>query len=377
MKQHNGFSLAELLIAIAIIGILTTAAIMALKPFDKGIKHIHSNIYYALNRAYYNAMNYWRGEGENRDPFDNNINAGGMSGSARLCNALTEYINTIEGNTKCATALPISKDSAPVFDNEHLMFTAVNGVRYYISEKYDIPAGIENGIPFYLIYADINGTKGPNSLTYKPALVDNRYSGIENSGNKTIQDPDIFVFAALGTSVDNTGSDLEVDAEVIPIGISEFEQRYMTTRIMHPDNSGDYMAYTTESEPYYISKCKAWGYYRKENNVENCGTTKNCLGVEGNQPEYIVHAHNPHTFNDYIRGVIKNTYAASEILHNLNRFEAAKKIETQGAQADKRAEYLKNVNYLFDSCAAEVLEDCQDENVDDSSCQIIVDKFLY
>ena len=212
MNKQRGFTLAEMIISVGIIGILTGAALLTLKPFDKNVKYIYSNTFYSLDKAFYNGMTYWANENNqksNRDPFISGIN----NGSQRLCNLLIEYITPVENNDACRANAVTATASDNEFIKDNVQFTATNGVRFFISSiqqgRIQPPSETAiDGEKFYIIYADINGVKAPNSVTYEVT-------------NDRTKDPDIFAFAALESG------------RICPLGPPEVDIRYMTTRILY------------------------------------------------------------------------------------------------------------------------------------------------
>ena len=341
MKYKRGFTLAELLVTFAIIGVLTTAAIITFKPFDKGIKYVHSNTYYVLNKAYYNVMNYYRleeGKQPERDPFqvqNSELQTRTLThgttrdeGTEMLCLGLTNYINYSSRNC-AAPPVPssaIADDGSFAGLTAH--FTAVNGVKYYISEllgDHSITPYGRPGVKFYLIFADMNGDKYPNSGRYEPG---------STNGKKLTKDPDVFTFAALEPYDDDVSMSITADAQLIPIGISEFESRYMQSRVIYSEakaeEDDDFIRYSTGSEPYYLSKCQAWGYYNPNNNQSTNYTYSNADASK------ITYLNDPHTYNDYVRGVLAKSsrFQNSFILKNIERWEP------------KQAELLKNQGYI-------------------------------
>ena len=121
MIQKKGFSLAELMVVMGIMGILAASAMLTFKPFDKGIKFIYSNTFHVLDRALYNAMSsYVEVDMQSRNPYLSKYkNDDGTEetlthsneldqGTERLCRALVEYINTIEGDAGCSSTKLVS-----------------------------------------------------------------------------------------------------------------------------------------------------------------------------------------------------------------------------------------------------------------------------
>ena len=371
MKYNRGFTLAELLIALGIIGVLTAIALITFKPFDKGIKYMHSNTYYALNKAYYNMINYYVTEDpdkeEERDPFlEKNKN----KGPELLCKGLTHYMNVVDDSCH-STPVSSGAISSGNFAGEAPQFTTVNGVRFYISERLGdktktMPTG-QKGVYFYLIFADINGTRFPNSGIYEPA-----------AGGRPTKDPDVFTFAAFDGYEDNDDNvGIGSDAQLIPIGISEFEARYMPTRIIYNDDEDDkFLKYSKVSQPYYISKCEAWGYYNNTSNGQD-GEGRIYSDTDPSKIRFMVD--DPHTFNDYVRGVLaaNSKYKNSFILTNINRWA------NEYASLNKLTKFSPTGN----SCSKPIRNGSHysgDENYQcgygdafSDSCSVIIDKYVY
>ncbi len=413
MKYKSGFTLAELLVTFAIIGVLTTAAIITFKPYDKGIKYVHSNTYYVLNKAYYNVMNYYRleeGKQPARDPFqveDSELGTHELAhsttndgGTEKLCKGLIHYINYSSEN---CSSTPVSSsalaDGGTFPETPH--FTAVNGVKYYISERlgtHDKTSFNRPGIYFYLIFADMNGDKYPNSGRYEPGSTD---------GKKLTKDPDVFTFAALEPYDDDVSMSITADAQIIPIGISEFEPRYMQSRVVYSEakseNEDEFLRYSNHSVPYYLAKCMAWGYYKSGNKI---GTLYDFADAD---PSKITFMNDPHTYSDYVRGVLAKSdrYKNSFILKNIERWQAkqAAVLKEQGfissgtitaTQNSCMLNQLRALNPGSDFNGMGVLRsvhqggkvhvtncgftsDLSDATNNDfsDSCSVIVDKYLY
>ena len=339
MKKLFGFTMAELLVSMVIIGILMTTAIFTFKPFDKGIKYLYSNTFYTLDRAIYNSHENWiPQDAANRDPFASitgALPANSGKRTERLCEALTEYINTIESTENICNQNQISATANDEqFTDTNLQFTATNGVRYYISQMYpndntgftnedetrlyvpgyfgDWEANYYKKLPkFFIVYADLNGTKSPNSMLY-------RKTPINNGRDVKYTDPDIFAFAILDIG------------RVCPIGVVEVEPRYMTTRIKYRtvdpnDENMRITLFSFPSRPYAYSKAEAWAYYVSldtdiiqdpmDENADNST-------IQGNENHMQITPEEPLSYNDYIKYVIENDAAAkasgSQIYKYLN-----------------------------------------------------------
>ena len=254
--KKNGFTLSELVICLGIMAVLIGAGMSTYKSYDKGIKHLYSNTYYVLDRALYNSTSFWvTKDPAAREPFKKTVkdpetgvmvSVNDTEGTRRLCRALVEYINPVQTSDRDSASLCSASKAVTdmgtdsLFTDANVQFTATNGVRFWISKRY--PSD-DNKMKFFIIYADLNGVKRPNTMHYEP--------GTEANEWKT-RDPDIFAFAAL----DN--------GRICPIGIPEVETRYMSTRIVYQvqGEGNDIMyRYSEPSKSLVASKAEAWGYY--------------------------------------------------------------------------------------------------------------------
>ena len=229
--MKKGFSLSELIIVFGIIGIMVTLGLKSFSNNDNQIKYLYSSLYHSLDRALYNTMLYWVPEDDyQRQPFktsvSNNSTVTSVSdaqGAERLCKALVEYINTIDEACSASNAVDDSGEDS-LFTPEKVQFEAFNGMRFWISKRYPETTSssiADTNMKFFIVYADVNGVKPPNSLRYQQNYVDANSSASTNNSVKDMRDPDIFAFAAME------------DGRVVPIGIAEFEPRFLTTRLTY------------------------------------------------------------------------------------------------------------------------------------------------
>lgn len=248
MTKKYAFTLAEILISFAIIGIISVFGVYTVQRFDKGIRYKYANIYHNLDRALFNAANF----SDIKSPFnDTELNEAGslvpvtaQEGAVRICQMFTEYISTASAD--CTAANLASTDGV---NFGGVKFQSLNGVNFYITPRLpDNPGPGDH--TFFIIYADLNGNRPPNSMNYVAPNRQNRY---------TTTDPDVFAFAALDTG------------RVCPLGIPEIEPRYMQARIAYFATNGEERAgssddtvqtkFSVVSIPYYQAKAQAWGYY--------------------------------------------------------------------------------------------------------------------
>lgn len=250
-NKKNGFTIAEILVALAIIGILTMLALQTTTPANKSAaKYLYMNAYQALTKAYYNAVM------SGYDPFSTVSDDEGNvpvftnskdTGAETLCKGLTTYINTTTNekksdkdySTSCSDT-KLTSELADTFDEDNIQFTATNGMDFYISKK----LSVDDTFEFYLVFVDTNGyNKGPNAVEYT-------YAGkTQNEKNKIL--PDIFAFALIDTG------------RVCPIGIPEYDNNILTARFAYFDTSGD-TYYSLDSMSYYQAKGAAWGFYNTD-----------------------------------------------------------------------------------------------------------------
>jgi hypothetical protein len=323
--KKTAFSLPEAIIAMAIMGIVVTFGIRASVQNDKAIRHLYSNTYHALDKAFYNAYNF--PSSGSQDPFTANNDA---QGALRLCRMLTEYINTIEQNPcKADRTLLTDNPADSDFNDDSLQFIATNGIRIYISHKYGVASD-----PFYLIYVDINGPKIPNSMHYE----------IKAPGTKRARtvDPDIFAFAAV-----NFG-------RIVPLGVPEFDGRYMLSRVQYYDHERPIkddqqdLLFSAPSQPYYLMRAQAWGYYNTTNRL----------------PDITRIADNPYSYNGYIKDQIQ---VGSRIYADaMNTFFGGyNNTITVPASGNLRSASVSNGGY-----------NCE-RGTDENACDVIIDNYVY
>ena len=368
-----GFTLAELLVVSCIIGVLLWAGISTFMQYDKGIRYILSNTYYALDRALFNATTDWVPQDRyNRAIFEDSVTApdaegndqtyqyndGDTEGVKRLCRALTHYITPVEGANVCDSINGIANLSPDdsFFRDTKPAFTAINGVRFWITKRYPTENSEENeGVRFYVIYADMNGDKIPNSLSYVRGKGRNR---------QATKDPDIFAFAAIAY----LNGDQAPVANVIPIGIAEVEPRYLTSRIKYYDDE-DNELYSTISRPIVTSKKEAWDFYSDEDKDDTIYSEKykNMINV-------------PFAYGDYIRKAILAENDKSKIYAFLKNNEGkiqnyyqyySNKEHTELNKDGKGADIPFREGYNAGGYG------CEKEDPYEEHCKVFIDKYFH
>ena len=311
MDKKSGFTLIELLIVMLIIGVISTFALKTISQNDKVVRYIYSNVYHNLDKALYNS--YYLTKLKN--PFlRKDINESGVEVTIseqervkRLCLMLTEYINYSQIN---CSAAPVTTSRG--FTNPH--FTSMNGVKFYISPMYPNADNAEHY--FFLVFADMNGAKEPNSMVYNPPTTD----------------PDIFAFAALDI------------ARFCPLGPPEVDTRFMQTRVTYFDAEESLTKFSTVSKAYYISKAEAWGYYLSGGGV--------------NETFYI--ESNPLTYNGYLKNLIRTK---TNFYNDIYGFLNGANLRAPNDVGLKN----KSVNNGGYGCVLG----------SDTECDVIIDKYVY
>ena len=375
--KKNGFSLAELFVITFIIGVMVTAGISTYKTYDKGIRYILSNTYYALDRALFNATTTWINEDEKykRVIFEDRFTgydkdgtpqtyvyneSNPTEGARRLCVALTHYITPVEAENACSPTMTLANLGAEdsFFKNTKPAFTAINGVRFWITKRYpsNIQAIDENkGARFYVIYADMNGERIPNSVSYAKGKGRNK---------QATKDPDIFAFAAFAY-LDGTTT---TAGRVIPIGIAEIEPRYLTSRIRYYGED-DSEFYSVVSRPIVTSKKEAWDFYSDEDKDDTIYSEKykNMINV-------------PFAYGDYIRKAILAENDKSNIYAFLKNNEGkiqnyyqyySNKEHTELNKDGKGADIPFREGYNAGGYG------CEKEDPYEEHCKVFIDKYFH
>ena len=344
MIKKFGFTLIEILIVMAIIGIITTIGVSTYSSVSSNHRYIYSNIYHSLDQAIFNAMNY-----RNMDnPFDT-VDAKTRQAVSedeqvkRLCLIFTEYLDTFSASCTDNISdriMPISATDDD-FANRSPFFITSNGVRFYISKRY---TGDDDVHSFFIVFADSNGEKGPNSMHYDPGTQENH----------RVINPDIFAFAVLDIG------------RVCPLGPPEIDDKFMLTRIRYLNAEEDEryaefadVGFSEPSKPYYISKAEAWGYYLPAQRVG---------GSPVSQGFYI--DDNPYSYNEYVRDVIGEDSLIYENVPSMTaalaNYEAitSDQIWLRGQYGDDKDERKSGRYY---GC----------RRVSDDECQVIIDKYMF
>ena len=264
-NKKLGFTIAETLVCLGIISIILIYALTTMKPNQKAIKYLYRNAYLALNNAYYNGVM------QGHEPFKSDLSHSETNdeGTEQLCRALSSYINTTDttmqdGKDYSASCSPtkITSQLGEEFKDENVQFIASgSNMKFYISNMLN---NEEGETPFYLVFVDVNGDRGPNTMVLK----DKKKSDV----------PDIYAFAATE------------DALMTPLGIPEYDTRVLSTRLAYISAEGE-EAYTRFSKPYYQTKGEAWGFYSSDSEALK-------------DPTKVRLVEEAHTLNDYIRSKI-------------------------------------------------------------------------
>lgn len=229
-RKFKAVTLAEMMICMAIIGILAIMAMITIKPYDKTFKWLYVRIYHSIETAVFNSM-------MTRSKFPQT--------STEFCNMLLEYINSPENNCG-AGDLDIDAGNSD-FTEDKIKIIASNGMYLWIGSNGGAPYthtenidGNDVSMQYYLVFADINGSKAPN-LAQRPEAVGEPWT----EDSKLV---DIVAFVVTDASV------------VIPIGPPEIDTRYMQAITIYPpvdENRPE----GTHSKPgsYYWAKNDAWG----------------------------------------------------------------------------------------------------------------------
>ncbi|MBE7703252.1 MAG: type II secretion system protein [Cyanobacteria bacterium SIG28] len=313
MKQNKfynikpAFTLVELMIAMAIVGIILVFGMVTMKPKDDGLKYLYSNAYRSLSIAYYNGL---INTDFNPFTFDaDSYTETNDPGTEALCQLLTSYINSNNNNvgsgdydTGCSDSKFITGNALDSeFNNinnaadfvDKVQFIANNGMKFYLSKKLEVsferPQVIgedEKDIityPYYLVFVDVNGDTLPNSILYHGT-----------------QKPDIFAFAVF-----NTGY-------VIPLGIPEYDRTIMTASIAYFDNEF-LLRYHPVPVAYFQAKGMAWGFYMPK---QSNSSVKD-VDYINLQDTKLVDIAEVHTLNDAVRASLGED---SNIVKGLNDF---------------------------------------------------------
>lgn len=237
-RKFEALTIAELMITLLIIAILCIFALSTIKPYDKTYRWLYVRIYHSLGNAVYNSMM------TRQNGFPNT--------STEFCNMLKEYLNTApEDSTggimpRCEPSRDLTIGAAD-FPEDRIQLILSNGMRLWIASNGAAPFelresidGTTFGIKYYVVFADLNGSKGPNLAQWDLA------GNINWNANSKLLD--IVAFVVTETSV------------VIPVGPPEIDTRYMQAMAIYPPDDEN-KPEGTRSNPntYYWAKNDAWG----------------------------------------------------------------------------------------------------------------------
>ena len=247
MKKHNrkaAFSLPELLIFLAIVGVITVMMLTIIKPSEKALKYQYYNAYNTLNTAAYNIRQdvidvnnaLLENSGLSYTDEDKKFPDTAQTFCTRFAvdpdnpNHKYGYINTTEYN--CNNFSALSSFSENSFTDSAMAFRASNSMKYYISGpktssfKDDLDGG-NVSIKYFIVWVDLNGDRRPNT----PKWTKNRPA-------------DIVPFV-----VTDTG-------KVFPVGQPAVDRRYMQAYVdIDSTESSEYTASTT----FYQAQQEAFG----------------------------------------------------------------------------------------------------------------------
>lgn len=243
LKNKRAFTLAEVIIVFIIIGIVGTIAMATVKPMEKSYKYAYTKVFNSLSSAVYNHMSTTA----DVKYFDTS-DGGGDSRAKDFCKALLVYMNTSDNAAECHinndTFLGDNPSLADFSSEPNIMLS--NGVYLWLGANGNKPfsfnqvitEGETDTISYYIIYADLNGKRGPNKIEYDP-----------NSHHGHL--PDIVAFIVTSKYI------------VIPVGYPKLDQRYLSAYVEYPmsedeEDNNDGSQYS-DAMTYYEAVVSAYG----------------------------------------------------------------------------------------------------------------------
>lgn len=223
LNFKKAFTLAEVMICLIIIGVVSTLTLVTAKPFDKYNAYLYQKAYSALNLAAYNVKIGL----PNGQTFAGNV----LDTASHLCQNLTYWINTTDAyctSLPVPIIIPTTAVDADMHDKS-IQFISTNGMYFYFTDVRTASGTDSLGNPYSVsgrvIFVDLNGDKMPNTAVWRS-----------------------------GSMVDRVAFVITSSGDVIPIGYPEIDTRYITAKYLYADGK-------TFSKPmsYYEAKNRAWG----------------------------------------------------------------------------------------------------------------------
>jgi competence protein ComGC len=237
IKDFWGFTIAEMLIVMTIIGLVAVLGIASAKPYEKTTHKLYSRAYDVVSLAAYN--------------YSIDLNSQEISSPEELCKGLAKYINSnaaispktgeeFNGNPNsgyCNNVKTRATDETQNFNAITPDFIANNGMIFYITKEYTTKeitdsSGLKKVIKYYIIYVDLDGEKGNGTLLA--------------SGNRT-NTADVVAFA------------LSEDSDIIPLGSPITNKNYLSARVVYPEDETHKNEHYSKNLTYYNAINKAWG----------------------------------------------------------------------------------------------------------------------
>lgn len=197
--KKSAFSMAEVLVVLAIVGIMVVLMLTLMKPDNSILKLQYYKAYNVLSIAAYNSYN---------KAIDNNTT---MYENEDLCRELVYYINNSENNNCKGTFVDLNGNN---FTEANTQFIASNSMIFYLSRSFALN-DFGKSQKHRVVWVDINGERHPNSAVWsqkRPA--------------------DIVAF-----DITDTG-------DVVPLGYPKVDTRYLMAKMVYSGETNKVMADT-------------------------------------------------------------------------------------------------------------------------------------
>lgn len=259
MKKNIGFTLAEAIVTVGLVGVLVVAAVSAVKKSGdisvfKGYKAAYamvSEVCFNINDALKGDVSLtqrWNLTTMARDKATGTRSIfmldGGKDGvlpNMGFCDILEDNLNAVVNNCD----RPIVPMNSTVLDDDDFHLVTSSGVRIAIGPVGNMPikdqSGADQTVMYRLIFVDVNGAdQGTNTLANRLMP---RTATIRNYA-------DIVPFVVI------------MDGTVLPVGIAEMDIRFIGARVLYPPYNLNNVANSIETSSnmsYFNAKCAAWG----------------------------------------------------------------------------------------------------------------------